>query len=75
MLSLDFLNHSLIKKEYNNFHCTKCNNLFWYQDKYSEDYDDECVDSQFFIYHKHRRYMNGECKLTCEELIIKNIIE
>lgn len=58
-----------------NFYCKKCDNLFWYQDKDSEYYDDDCVDSEFFIYHKREMYMNGIVRLTCEELIIKNIIE
>lgn len=74
MIDLNFNKHSLIifnEKECD-YICEKCNSIIWYQDKYSK-------------YHKPHRFYehylmktaNGwlDTYITCNELIIKNILE
>ncbi len=89
MIDLNLYNHFLIKAQRSDFlyndkdmiienyyKCLKCNNIFWWQDEDSgEYYDDECVSYEFFIYKSALGYFGGICNLTCEELIIKGIIE
>lgn len=74
-IQINKITYSKFTLENNFYLCLKCNNCFWYQDKDSTAYDNECVDSQYFLYSKERKYFDGMCILTCEELIIKNIIE
>lgn len=71
MFDINYLNHSFIfhrrhiEQEYL---CTKCN-IFCYRDT---DLPDYC--GKYFYWDKHTKY-HQILKLTCKEMIIKNLIE
>ena len=69
--NLNYNNHNLVLTNYSNYHynCSKCNITLYIR-----------VDGRFMAVVFNQKNTNGKLypeleKLTCEEIIIKNIIE
>jgi hypothetical protein len=67
MININYLNHSLVfssrsKGSYIFYNCEKCSGLFWWD-----------IDNVFYYYDRNDGWIGNE--LTCDEFLIKKIIE
>ncbi len=82
MINLNHKKHQLVLFDelLNEYICTKCNQLIWYQDYDSKNYNDSLKEMKYLkcidLKNKIDNEMWGDLdSLNCDELIIKNIIE
>lgn len=81
MIDLNHKNHQfvLVNELKNEYICTKCNNLFWYQDKDSKNnivnYRNNFYMKKYYIQAYDKMDWREVEDETCDELIIKDILE
>lgn len=84
MIDLNYKKHQLvlINEQENDYICLKCNNKFWYQDIDSKNHKRHRIYAEYKIYSPTIiNKFNDELgwveipELSCDEILIKNIIE
>jgi hypothetical protein len=82
MINKNYLNHKLNNTSINNIElssyyiCEKCNSHIWYQDPDISVYNALMVSYEYYYNHNNNGiYVWLKLQLTCDEMIIKGIIE